>query len=37
MPSEAWISSFLLHRSAIWPHSGTVAVMASSSVVTIQV
>jgi hypothetical protein len=36
-PSETWIRSFLLYRSASLPHSGTVAVMASSSVVTIQV
>ena len=35
--NDTWISSFLLHRSAILPQSGTVAVIASSSVVTTQV
>jgi hypothetical protein len=36
-PSESWSSSFWLNRSASLPHSGTVAVMASSSEVTTQV
>jgi hypothetical protein len=35
--SDSWTSSFLLYRSESLPHSGTVAVIASSSVVTTQV
>src|SRR5690606_13448188 len=35
--SDSWVSAFLLYRSAILPHSGTVAVIASNSAVTIHV